>query len=128
MKRGFSFLEILIVMSIIAIIATAGVSTYTNTVKAARDSRRKSDLKMIQNALEQYYTVCGFNYPSPVLVDGINIYTSISCTSPPVAILPAVPLDPLSVPYVCFNCDTAKYQLCTTLETDTNPLYCISNQ
>lgn len=56
-SRGFSLVELLVVISIIAILSTVGFTTYTQAQVVARDSRRKEDLKAIQGALESYYQV-----------------------------------------------------------------------
>ncbi len=52
---GFTLLELLVVMTIIAVLAAVGLSNYSRSLSRGRDARRRSDLKTIQNALEQYY-------------------------------------------------------------------------
>lgn len=54
-KKGFSLMELLIVISIIGILIAVSVVSYGSAQKKSRDSRRRSDMKAIQNALEQYY-------------------------------------------------------------------------
>src|SRR5688500_17088558 len=54
-SRGFTLMEILIAISIIAILSTIGFSVYTQGQKLARDTRRKADLRNIQNALNLYH-------------------------------------------------------------------------
>ena len=63
MKKGFTLLELLVVIAIIAILASVGLGSYTRSQAKARDARRRSDLKEIQNAAEQYYAVNG-SYPT----------------------------------------------------------------
>lgn len=63
MKKGFTLLELLVVIAIIAILASVGLGSYTRSQRKARDARRRSDLKQIQNALEQYYSING-SYPN----------------------------------------------------------------
>jgi prepilin-type N-terminal cleavage/methylation domain-containing protein len=53
--RGFTLIELLIVVSIISILASIGLVVYTSVLKQGRDSKRQSDLRSIQSALEQYY-------------------------------------------------------------------------
>lgn len=54
-KLGFTLVELLIVVSLIAILAAVGLATYITFIKNARDVRRQSDLKLIQSSLEQYH-------------------------------------------------------------------------
>lgn len=69
MKRsGFTMIELLITISIIAILAAIGLVSYNIVMKQGRDARRQSDLRAIQSALEQYYHDQGF-YPSAKAAD-----------------------------------------------------------
>ena len=61
---GFTLLELLVVITIIAILAAIGLGNYTRTLSRGRDAKRRADLKAIQNALEQYYVNHDNNYPS----------------------------------------------------------------
>ena len=54
MKKGFTILELLIVMVIIGSLATIGVASYTSSLSKARDAKRKADIYAIQAALEIY--------------------------------------------------------------------------
>lgn len=53
-KAGFTLMELIIAMAILAIVTGSILGTYTNSQKKARDARRKSDLKQLQNALEAF--------------------------------------------------------------------------
>ncbi|KKR81247.1 MAG: Type II secretion system protein G [Candidatus Daviesbacteria bacterium GW2011_GWA1_41_61] len=55
LSRGFSLIELLIVVSIIIILITIAVSSYSGFQKNSRDVKRQTDLKIIQSALEQYH-------------------------------------------------------------------------
>ena len=124
-KKGFTLIEILIAMSILGIMAALITGNYLITQKRARDARRKSDLHSIQTNLEQYYANCNFVYPTP-LTSGT--FSSIICTSPSLALMPTVPVDPLTVsPYPCISCSDSQYQLCTTMEAETPETYCLTN-
>jgi prepilin-type N-terminal cleavage/methylation domain-containing protein len=61
-RKGFTLIEILVVIAIIAILASIVLVGLGPSEAAARDARRLSDLHDIQNSLELYYNACG-NYP-----------------------------------------------------------------
>jgi prepilin-type N-terminal cleavage/methylation domain-containing protein len=61
-RKGFTLIEILIVVAIIAILASVVLVGLGPTQQAGRDARRISDLSEVQNGLELYYNKCGF-YP-----------------------------------------------------------------
>lgn len=62
-KSGFTFIEILIAVSIIGFLASIGVVSYSSAQKKSRDGKRKADLEAIRSALEMYRADEG-NYPS----------------------------------------------------------------
>ncbi|HVM76725.1 MAG TPA: prepilin-type N-terminal cleavage/methylation domain-containing protein [Candidatus Paceibacterota bacterium] len=62
MKKGFTLIEILIVVAIIAILASVVLVGLGPTQQAGRDARRVSDIHEVQNGLELYYNRCGY-YP-----------------------------------------------------------------
>lgn len=53
-KAGFTLMEILIAIAILAVIATGLLGNFMNSLKKGRDAQRKSDLRQLQNALEAY--------------------------------------------------------------------------
>ena len=62
LSEGFTLIEILIVVAIIAILASVVLVGLGPTQQAGRDARRISDLSEVQNSLELYYNKCGI-YP-----------------------------------------------------------------
>ncbi len=63
-QAGFSLLELLVVISIIGILVTMSVAAFTNAQQKSRNARRRTDVKAIQNAMEQYYSINSSSYPS----------------------------------------------------------------
>lgn len=55
LNKGFTLLEMLIVMSIIAILTSVLWANFFSSLAKGRDSRRKQDLEAISRALELYY-------------------------------------------------------------------------
>lgn len=57
MKRNaFTLVELLVVISIIAVLATIGLTIYSGAQKSARIAKRVEDLRNIKVALEIYYS------------------------------------------------------------------------
>ncbi len=64
-KKGFTLIELMISITILAIISSIGFVTYSNSQITARDGKRKQDLRAIATALELYYQT-NKRYPCPV--------------------------------------------------------------
>jgi prepilin-type N-terminal cleavage/methylation domain-containing protein len=61
---GFTLIELLVVIAIIGILASLALVSYTRSQKQARDTRRKSDLRQYQAALENYANQNNGLYPN----------------------------------------------------------------
>lgn len=116
MNKGFSLVELLVVITIMAILSvTAYVALGGQTVKA-KNSRRQQDLSTIQSALEIYYIENSNKYPASI--DNL-VPKQLSKKPNDPASTEAVPVD-----YVYHTRSNNKeYQLGTTLETETAPYY-----
>ena len=109
-NKGFTLIELRVVISIAAILMALGSVSYTTAQRKARDAKRRGDMKTISNAFEQYYSVnSGYG-------------TLGEMTDPAAGFLPAgLPTDPKpSQSYtVSANSGSQRYCVCAILETDT---------
>lgn len=61
-QRGFTIVELLIVIVVIGILAALVITTYNGIQQKGRNTERTTDLKAVQGQLEAYYTQNG-RYP-----------------------------------------------------------------
>jgi len=54
-QRGFTLMEILIVVLIVGVLAAVGIITLLTANAKSRDIQRLSDVRQVQNALELYF-------------------------------------------------------------------------
>lgn len=57
-QKGFTLVELLVVISIIAILSVIGVVVFGNTQTSARDGKRKADIDAIAKTMETSYSQC----------------------------------------------------------------------
>ena len=62
-RKAFSFIELIVVITIIAVLSLAAIVSYGPIQKKSRDSRRVADLQKISMALEMARQI-GTTYPS----------------------------------------------------------------
>ena len=63
LDRGFTMIELLIVVSLIVILTTMGLAQYKQSVTYTKESVLKQDLFHMRDAIDQYYADKG-TYPS----------------------------------------------------------------
>src|SRR3989344_5524675 len=61
-RKGFTLIELLVVLAIIGLLSTLAVVSLNNARQKSRDSKRLSDIKQVQTALELYFSDVG-TYP-----------------------------------------------------------------
>ena len=105
---GFTLLELLVVVGIISILVALMAVTFNVIQARGRDTRRREDLKAMQNALEQYYSNTSFAYPANDGLCKSGIETFMKSTAPK---------DPKSGgDYPTFTCSPASYCICADME------------
>lgn len=55
-KRGFTLIELMVVVAIIGILMAVGIVMFSDAQKAVRDAKRRANVDEIGKAFEQYYT------------------------------------------------------------------------
>ena len=128
-RPGFTLIELLVVMAIIAILIGAATVSYSIAQKKGRDSKRKADLKTIQQALELYFQENKYYPPWPQSWDWCSTISNPSDTRTRDALEPTyikkVPTDPLysgsSKDYVFHHKNAYEYELAAVLENANDP-------
>lgn len=72
---GFTFIEVLVTITIIGLIASLITFNFRGSTEQARDTQRKNDLKQYQVSLENYSTSNGSLYPSRTDANGVSAST-----------------------------------------------------
>lgn len=82
--QGFTLVELMVVITIIAILSVVGVTVFTNVQKNARDSRRRQDIDAIVSALEANFASSSYPVPTAAMFangsvpqDPLNTGTSV---------------------------------------------------
>jgi prepilin-type N-terminal cleavage/methylation domain-containing protein len=78
-SKGFTIVELLIVIVVIGILAALVIVQFTNVQARARDAERKSDIRALQSKVAEYYALNG-NYPTAL--SGITNLPADACKAP----------------------------------------------
>lgn len=87
-QRGFTFVELLVVITIIGVIFASGIVAFTSITIRSRDTRRRADLESIRQSLEMCRSLIG-NYPTAIYDVG-----GLSCSASGPVLMTKVPTDP----------------------------------
>lgn len=77
---GFTLVELLVVISIIGVLTSLLLASYTTIQQQARNTQRKNDLKQYLTALENYASVNNSFYSSKTNVAGASASTGLCPT------------------------------------------------
>ncbi len=82
-SKGFTIVELLIVIVVIGILAALVIVQFTNVQARARDAERKSDIRALQSKVAEYYALQGYY---PITLNAINNPTNVvpadACKAP----------------------------------------------
>lgn len=121
LKKGFTLVELMVVITVIAILMTIAIVSFTRIQKQARDTKRKADIRTLETALQAYYTEFQA-YPlssSPVAVTQASP-GPLAALSPYIPSIPSAPLGSTgtNTSYTYVSDDNGfTYALCVSLET-----------
>jgi type II secretion system protein G len=129
MKKGFTLVELLVVIAIIAILSTLSVVALNSARAKSRDARRQSDIKQIRTALDMYYDSSS-SYPTTCAglgsSTGCLCLTSIGWVSSSVSdctgtiFMQKVPKDPGAYSYnYTLGAGSTTYKIVYTLDNGT---------
>ncbi|OGH73412.1 MAG: hypothetical protein A3C90_03900 [Candidatus Magasanikbacteria bacterium RIFCSPHIGHO2_02_FULL_51_14] len=121
--RGFTLIELLVVIAIIGLLSTLAVVALGSAREKARDSKRLSDLKQVQTALELYYTDNN-SYPAASGALGAGSlaclntsgFAATGCSDPYMGMVPSDPLSSQSYTYGATGTSPTTYTITGTLE------------
>lgn len=121
-SHGFTFVELLVTISIVAVLSTIAMVSYQQAGRNARNSRRKADLEMVRQALVLYRTDQA-TYPVTstfgTMLSTISTYLSTTTIADPKNTSPYV--------YSYTSAAGATFSLCAYLEPDPGTQYCVAN-
>ena len=92
---GFTLIELLVVISIIGILASLALASYSGAQKQTRDTQRKSDLAQYRNALENYAAANNGMYSSRT---GRQLASEYPCDVLKPNFISNCPVDPINNP------------------------------
>lgn len=114
-EKGFTLIEVLIVVAIIGILASVVLVGLGPVQRQGRDARRISDLRQVQNGLELFFNKRGV-YPSANTWDALKAEIAEATIG-----VSNIPDDPKPGSHYLYASDGSRYVLGATLEDMENP-------
>ncbi len=115
-KKGFTLVELLIVIAIIIILLVAVLVNMKRQIDRANDAKRKADVYSINNAVEEY-----FNDRSGIPPQGSIDTCGGSALSPYLKQIPCDPVTRKSYGYFPSTTISNAYRLCAVLQDASDP-------
>lgn len=130
-RQGFTLIELLVVIAIIGLLSTLAVVALGSARVKARDSKRLSDLKQLQTALELYYTDQNA-YPTGSAINlgdtdhaclNASGWQTVGCANAYMGQVPTDPSGTAATPkYYTYTTASSSYSVAATLEGTVNNL------
>jgi len=118
-KKSFTLIELLLSMTLLALLIVLFIGNYNTALKRGRDTQRKNDLSQLQKALEMYYEDNG-TYPSFTDIFNTKLCTTAGCGATDTVYMIKTPRDPVlayTYRYVP-NASGSLYYLYSFIEND----------
>lgn len=123
---GFTLIELIVVIAILGILSTIGLTSFRTSQIKSRDTKRKSDLEQVQRALEMYMN--DYNtYPAANAgaINGFAWGEEMKVAAKDTIYMKQLPKDSKGDPEYCYlTADAAPYtyyKLYATLENTEDP-------
>ncbi len=118
LKKAFTLVELMVVITVIAILMTIAIVSFTRIQKQSRDTKRKADMRTMATALQAYFTEF---QAYPISATEAPVSSALSVLTP--KYIPSMPATPLgstgsytTYTYIT-NATGYNYALCVNLET-----------
>ncbi len=125
-KKGFTLIELLVVIAIVGLLATLSVVALSNARERARDSRRVSDIKQIQTALELYFDAENKYPPQTEIASSTGDILTGSIASGDITFMNPIPTAPTPVDGDCSS-EANSYVYDSLSDTTYTIEYCLGN-